>query len=145
MLHRFLHATCTIDERPGPAARRGATRVPAATSIMTLAEILALALAAVAGWLVWDSLEARETANAAMREACRRAGLLFLDDTVALTSMRPARDGRGGVQLRRVFGFEYSDTGHNRRKGTLTMIAGTVSDVDLGAGSHSAQDGTGPL
>lgn len=99
---------------------------------MTLVDILLLALAVAAGWLVWDSLHAREIANAAMREACRTYGMLFLDDTVALESMRPARDGEGRLRLRRVFGFEYSDTGHNRRKGRLTMLSSAVSAVDIG-------------
>lgn len=104
---------------------------------MTLIEILALAFAAAAGWLFWDSLKAREIANAAMREACRRDGLLFLDDTVALQSLRPWRNAEGRVQLRRVFSFEYSDTGHDRRRGRLTMFgeiaAALELDVDAGA------------
>jgi hypothetical protein len=99
---------------------------------MTLTQILALALVVMAGWLVWDSLKARETANAAMRDACRHAGLLFLDDTVALASIRPARDREGQMRLRRVFSFEYSDTGHNRRKGSLTMMGDAVDALDVG-------------
>ena len=99
---------------------------------MTLVDILALALAIAAGWLLWDSLKARETANAAMREACRHAGFLFLDDTVALDSLRPVRNGDGQLRLRRVFRFEYSDTGHDRRKGSLTMMGETVSAIDVG-------------
>ena len=98
---------------------------------MTLTEILALFLAVAAGWLVWDSLKARETANAAMREACKRAGHLFLDDTVALESIRPVRDGEGAVRLRRVFSFEYSDTGHDRRRGSLTMVGETIDALEV--------------
>ena len=45
-------------------------------------ELAALALVAAVAWFVWDSLKAREAANAAIRPACRAAGLLFLDDTV---------------------------------------------------------------
>ena len=99
---------------------------------MTLADIFAVALVAAAGWLVWDSLTARETANAAMRDACRHAGLLFLDDTVALASIRPVRDGDGRVRLRRVFSFEYSDTGRNRRQGSLTMFGDAIRALDVG-------------
>ena len=78
---------------------------------------------------MWDSLKARETANAAMREACRHAGHLFLDDTVALESIRPVRDGEGTVRLRRVFSFEYSDTGHDRRRASLTMVGETIDAI----------------
>jgi hypothetical protein len=51
---------------------------------MTLPDLLGLLALVSAGWFVWDSLKVRETANAAMRAACRNEGLLFLDDTVAL-------------------------------------------------------------
>jgi hypothetical protein len=111
----------------GSAARCGIIAV-----LMTLTEILVLALAVAAGWLVWDSLKARETANAAMREACRRGGFLFLDDTVAMNAIRPVRDGDGHVRLRRVFTFEYSDTGTDRRKGSLTMMGDAVHGLDIG-------------
>jgi len=99
---------------------------------MTITDILAVALLVAAGWLVWDSLKAREAANAAMRDACGRGGFLFLDDTVALDSLRPVRDGDGQLRLRRVFSFEYSDTGQDRRKGRLTMIGDAVRTLDVG-------------
>jgi len=69
---------------------------------MTFLEVLALLAAAGAVGLLWTSLKAREAANAAMRAACRAEGLLFLDDTVALQAMRPARDGDGRMALRRI-------------------------------------------
>lgn len=96
-----------------------------------LPEIGVLALIALAGWLVWDSLRAREHANAAMRAACERRGLLFLDDTVSLRSVRPVRGDDGRIRLRRAYGFQYSDTGHNRRNGTITLVADAVAALDL--------------
>jgi hypothetical protein len=99
---------------------------------MTLPEILALALLALAGWFVWDSLRAREAANRAMRDACAAQGLLFLDDTVAIRSLRPLRDADGQLRLQRVYGFEYSDTGTNRRPGTVSLVGTRIERVDLG-------------
>ena len=98
---------------------------------MGLPEILAVLLLAAAGWLVWDSLKARETANKAMRAACAQQALLFLDDTVSLQSVRPVRNDDGHVTLRRVYRFQYSDTGHNRRDGTLTLLGADVSSLEL--------------
>jgi hypothetical protein len=120
-------ATAALAGESGRAAHCGII-----APLMTLTEILALALAVAAGWLVWDSLKAREAANAAMRDACRRGGFLFLDDTVALNALRPVRDGDGHMRLRRVFTFEYSDTGTDRRKGSLTMTGDAVSALDIG-------------
>jgi len=91
----------------------------------------ALAAAAVA-WFLWDSLKAREAANAAIRPACRAEGLLFLDDTVALQAMRLTRGDDGRVRIARVYRFEYSDTGDNRRRGTVALVGDRIRYVDLG-------------
>ena len=107
---------------------------------MTLYGILGLLLIAAAGWFVWDSLRIREAANAAMRAACESRGMFFLDDTVALQSVKPVRNDEGRVVLRRVYGFEYSDTGHNRRRGSITLTAGAVVTLDLGPQLVAGQD-----
>ena len=95
-------------------------------------EILGFLLLVCGAWFLWDSLKVRERANTAMRAACRKEGLLFLDDTVALQSVWPARDDDGHLKLRRIYAFEYSDTGHNRRKGNITMLADAVAALDIG-------------
>ncbi len=95
-------------------------------------EILGLLVLLSGGWFLWDSMKAREAANVAMREACTAEGLLFLDDTVALDSVWPVRNDEGHVRLGRVYGFEYSDTGHNRCKGTITMVGDRVSVLYIG-------------
>jgi hypothetical protein len=94
-------------------------------------EIAAVFLVVLAAWLVWDTLRSREHANAAMRNACERHGLFFLDDTVSLHSIRPVRDEDGHVRLRRIYRFQYSDTGHNRRNGSITLVTDTVTDLEL--------------
>jgi len=55
-------------------------------------EILGVLLFLSGGWLFWSNLKSREAANAAIRAACQAEGLLFLDDTVGLESIRPVRD-----------------------------------------------------
>jgi hypothetical protein len=51
---------------------------------------------------------------------------------VALASMRPVRDRDGRMALRRVYAFEYSDTGDNRRKASVTMLGSRILAVDMG-------------
>ena len=94
-------------------------------------ELAVVAALAAAGWFLWSSLTAREAANAAIRPACRAEGLLFLDDTVALDRIRPQRDEDGRLTLCRVYRFDYSDTGSNRRRGTVTLQGTRVLAVDL--------------
>ena len=98
---------------------------------MTGWELLALLVLPAGAWFVWDSLKAREAAIAASRALCVSEGLQFLDETVALESLRPVRDGRGQIRLRRVYGFEYSDTGNNRRKGSVTLLGPAILHMDL--------------
>ena len=93
---------------------------------MELLELLVLALLGAAVWLWLDSLKAREIGVTAAQVACADEGLQFLDDTVVIRSLRLMRDDDGRLRLRRVYGFEYSDTGDNRRPGTVTLLGQRV-------------------
>ena len=85
-----------------------------------------------AGLLLWvDSLRARERAVKAGRDACQRYDLQFLDDTVAFTRLRLARDEDGQLKIARTYTFEFSDTGNNRRHGAIVMLGGTLADLRL--------------
>ncbi len=94
-------------------------------------ETMAIALIAV-GALLWaDSLRARERAVKAGRSACERYALQFLDDTVAFTRLRLARDEEGQLKIARTYTFEFSDTGNNRRHGAIVMLGGEIRDLQL--------------
>ena len=95
-------------------------------------EIALLVLAGAAAWLWIDSLRARDVARATARAACDAEGLLLLDDTVAIASMRPARKENGHVTLQRAYEFEYSDTGDNRRTGGLVLLGDEVVLLNIG-------------
>ena len=85
-----------------------------------------------AGLLLWaDSLRARERAVKAARDACQRYGLQFLDDTVAFSRIRLARDQEGQLKISRTYTFEFSDTGNNRRHGAIVMLGGDLADLRL--------------
>ena len=49
-----------------------------------------------------------------------------------MESLRPVRDSQGQIRLRRVYGFEYSDTGNDRRKGSATMMGDAVMTLHIG-------------
>jgi len=90
-----------------------------------------LALAAL-GWLWFDSLKAREAAVDAARAACASEGLLLLDATVAISSVKLARGEDGRLRLQRVYDFEYSDTGDNRLRGSVVMHGHRVAVLNVG-------------
>ena len=95
-------------------------------------EGLSIALLAAVAWLWLDSLKVREAAVRAAKEVCRAEGLLFLDDTVAISGLRLARDDGGRMRIQRAYEFEYSDTGDNRRKGSLVMLGHQLVVFNMG-------------
>jgi hypothetical protein len=96
-----------------------------------MTEIFFLILFVALGCLWWDSMRARETAVAAARTACEAEGLLFLDDTVGIASIKPARNADGRLRLQRAYDFEFSDTGDNRVKGSVVMLGRRVMLLNL--------------
>jgi hypothetical protein len=85
-------------------------------------EITALALFLFGGWFWVDSMRAREVALEAGRRACDAEGVQFLDWTVAVEKLRISRAVDGRLRIRRTYEFEFSDTGNNRLKGSITLL-----------------------
>lgn len=102
---------------------------------MSLPETLAWIALIFVAWLWYDSAGARETAIAAARAACEAEGLQFLDDTVAIGKLWPARDADGQLRLQRVYNFEYSDTGNNRCAGSVVLLGRRVMAIHVGIAS----------
>jgi hypothetical protein len=95
-------------------------------------ELLGLIVLILLGLLWFDSLNAREAAVRAARAACEAEGLQFLDDTVGISGLKPARDGEGRLKLQRAYDFEYSDTGNNRIHGSVVMLGHRVMLLNVG-------------
>lgn len=78
----------------------------------TIGWLLILSLLGLA-W--WNALGARTRARRAARRACKRAGVLFIDE-LALRRMRLGLAG-----LKRVYGFEFIVRGDLRYAGEVTV------------------------
>ena len=98
---------------------------------MPLTETFFLLLIGAGVWFWLDSLKAREIAIQAAAVACADEGLQFLDETASVRSLRLARDDEGKLRLRRIYGFEFSDTGDNRRAGSLSLLGREVEWLHL--------------
>ena len=96
-------------------------------------ELSGLIVLLLLAWLWFDSLQAREAAVIAARAACEAEGLLFLDDTVGIASLKPVRDGEGRLKLQRAYDFEFSDTGNNRIHGSVVMLGKRVMLLNVGS------------
>lgn len=96
--------------------------------------VLLLAAAAVI-WFLQDSLAARERANDAAMEACRRLSLQFLDGTVAFTRLAFTRE-RGQLALRRTYVFDYTANSIERRQGFVILVGRRVESVGYAPGDE---------
>ena len=80
--------------------------------------IFVAAGAAVAVWF-W-SIKARERVDRISQEVCKELNLQRLDQSVTLRRLRLVR-GAEGLALERVFSFEFSTTGADRRRGDVCL------------------------
>ncbi len=76
------------------------------------------------GFLVlwwFSAIKARDRARDVASSFCERQGWQLLDQTVALSSMRPVRV-EDRLQWRRRYRFDFSPDGGQRRGGELTLL-----------------------
>ena len=83
------------------------------------------------GWLWTNSLRARERALEVGRAACESSRVQMLDQTVSLNSMGLGRSDTGRLILRRVYAFEFTLDGNNRRAGRVAMKGDEVTAIHL--------------
>ena len=110
--------------------------LPAVTVEIT--DVLALAALIAIGGLWFDGLRARESAVRAARLACNADGVQLLDDTVALFALGLQRNDDGRPAVRRIYRFEFSDTGNNRLDGSITLLGTHVQALYLAPHGGSA-------
>lgn len=92
--------------------------------------IYMMVLVAVGGfWL--NSIRVLEIARNAGKQACIKADVQFLDDTVSGIGIRLVRNRSGRRVLQRTYRFEYSETGNNRIEGKVVMLGDAVELVTM--------------
>ena len=94
-------------------------------------EIALLAGLGALAWYWYAGMQVREQAIAVGRRTCAEAGLQFLDESVALSRTRFARNSSGQLVFQRDYRFEFSDTGNNRLPGVIRMQGEWVEWVSL--------------
>jgi len=94
-------------------------------------EIAVLVLFAAVAAFWFDAMRAREAALSAAQRAAENADCQFLDATVALASLRLAREGGGMLRFRRIYRFEFSDDGMRRLPGTVTLFGRELERIEM--------------
>jgi hypothetical protein len=104
-----------------------------------------LLLAILAYW--WDTMRTNEIALQNCRRICQSAGVQLLDASISRQRVWLRRHPNGGIQLCRLYSFEYSLDSLNRQYGYIVLLghqvvesrigpsAGVESDTDSGPGS----------
>lgn len=100
---------------------------------MTALALLALIVLLVLFWQ--SSVHCRDLAVQTARAVCSNQGLQFLDGTAALREIRPACSRHDGAGLIRIYSFDYSENGVERKRGCIIMRNSRISTVLLDAGT----------
>jgi hypothetical protein len=89
--------------------------------------LLVLMLLFAAGFFYWSAARAAaERAEAVGRNACRAAGVQWLDQTVHADGLRLRRRHDGRLGFERSFRFEYSIDGSDRYIGRMVLRGGEL-------------------
>ncbi len=94
--------------------------------------IVSITMLGAVAWFWMDSMNARDAANFAGSRACRKSGLQFLDGTAAFSQLNIIRQGNG-IGIRRVFIFDYSEDGEDRKQGFVIIVNRRVTGVGFEA------------
>lgn len=97
-----------------------------------MTEGLVLVLLFVMAAVLWlDSARAREQATQLAKARCREYGFQFLDGTASLVRFG-LRWTVQGVRIRRLFRFDYTETGVGRHTGHLVLVGRAVESFSFG-------------
>ncbi|QGU33235.1 DUF3301 domain-containing protein [Thermochromatium tepidum] len=96
-----------------------------------MSHLFILTLLLLLGWFWLNSLRTREIAIGICKTACRQRKLQWLDQTVALR--RIGLTWRAdGVRLRRIYRFDFSQEGTERRQGYIVMHGLKLEELNFG-------------
>jgi hypothetical protein len=96
--------------------------------------MIGLFILAALGLLVWfwiSTLQAREQAVDIARRSCERNQVQFLDQSVALESLKPGRYPTGNMTWKRIYGFDYSQEGVERQHGRVFMLGNRLEQIQM--------------
>ena len=88
-----------------------------------------LALGAIVGAWTWLA-QGRETADELSSRLCKELAFQRLDQSVTMAGLRIAKSNRR-LGLLRLYRFEFSTNGNNRKEGLVCLSGGTAVWVNL--------------
>jgi len=96
-----------------------------------LSQLLPIAIVGIVAYVWWGNTTTREKALVAAKKACELANVQLLDDSVSLKKYRLLRDHTGSIKIARLFTFEFSVAGNERRQGFVSFVGTQVKELKL--------------
>ncbi len=98
-----------------------------------MSDFLWLLILGLGLWYWWDAIRTQEIAHSAGKRACQQAEVQILDDTVERKRQWLRRNSQGGIQLCRLYFFEFTSDGSERYQGRIVMFGQTVREIEMDA------------
>jgi len=91
--------------------------------------LIALVVSVVLYW--WDNQKSAEMALYYIRNECNKSGVQLLDASVARQRTWLRKHPGGGLQICRLFSFEYSDDNEGRKYGHIVLIGHQIVETSF--------------
>ncbi|NOX76392.1 MAG: DUF3301 domain-containing protein [Gammaproteobacteria bacterium] len=98
-----------------------------------MSDLLLLGVLGGALWYWGNTIRCKEIARRAGLDACQRASVQFLDDTVEKKKIWLRRNNHGRMQLCRLYFFEFTSDGAQRYAGRIVMLGHKTHEVEMDA------------
>lgn len=91
--------------------------------------LIAVLVAVIFYW--WDAMRTDELALNTCRFLCQKEQSQLLDNTVIRQRIWLRRTNSGGLQLCRIYSFDYSDDSDSRRQGYIVTLGQYVAETSM--------------
>lgn len=99
--------------------------------MINLGHVALMILAGFIGIWIWRGLGLRDHALRLVRQHCIKADVQLLDESIALTGLRPGRGRYGRPGLVRRYSFEFTVTGERRYNGFIELHGANLRTIEL--------------
>jgi len=79
----------------------------------------------------WHSDIVKGIALSHAKSQCQRQEVQFLDQSMVLSSLWPIRNKIGSLSFSRIYQFEFSSTGEQRYKGSVTITGRKLEGIEM--------------
>ncbi|NBS16056.1 MAG: DUF3301 domain-containing protein [Gammaproteobacteria bacterium] len=99
---------------------------------MFTVEVTIVFLLMLIAWFWSVSMKSREIGLHLVKKACVDEGVQLLDESIVCTKLSFHRQRTGQWAIQRVYQFDFSEDGLNRRRGAIHLLGSELTFLSLG-------------